>query len=371
MTATRDRQYDREAEEGSVPWDERPVVGDRRGLPWWAAVLLAFGLAIAGAVINLQVQDELGLLFQGCYFVGAVTAVGAVRRRNLFGPMVQPPLILGITVPAVVLFASGQPSGSDTLAKVLAISTPLINGFPTMAVTTGATLLIGLFRIYRERDPYAPVKARSGKRKEGATRSTDKAGAGERDAPDRKGRPPRDKAGQAKPPRDKAARDRPATGKPPQRGQGERKPPEGRPPEGRPAEGRPAAPRKQGPPQRGNPPNRAGGPQPGGNPKPGGGQQSGGSPKPGGGAGRAGGPSGGRGPRNPADPGAPGPRQPRQPGGDGPDRRRGGGRPDAPPGGGRPRRTPPRPDDPPQGGPDAPRRGGRPARGRPWDDGQS
>ncbi|WP_216209487.1 DUF6542 domain-containing protein [Amycolatopsis aidingensis] len=351
MTATRDRQDDREADEGPVPWDERPIIGERRGLPWWAAVLLAFGLAVLGAVINLQVQDELGLLFQACYFLGAVGAIAAVRRRNLFGPMVQPPLILGITVPAVVLFASGQPSGSDTLAKVLAISTPLINGFPTMAVTTGVTLLIGLFRIYRERDPHAPVKARSAsKRKETAARSTDKAGAERKGAADRQGQPSRDKPSREAVGREKAARERPAKGKPPQRG--ERKPP----PEGRPTEGRPAEPRRQGQPQRGNPPNRGGGQKPGAAP------------------GRTGGPSGGREPRGPADPGAPDPRQPRkprQPRGDGPDRRRGG-RPDAPPGGGgRPRRNPPRPENPPQGGPDAPRRGGRPARGRPWDEDQS
>lgn len=136
-----------------MSWDRRPIFGSSEGLPWWAAILLGFGMAILGAVIDFQLQDTLGRLFQGCYFVGSVAAVAWVQRRHLFGPMVQPPLILAITVPGVVLLASGIRAGADTLTRVFAVSTPLINGFPTMAITTVATLAIGIFRIYRERDP--------------------------------------------------------------------------------------------------------------------------------------------------------------------------------------------------------------------------
>ncbi|AXB45091.1 DUF6542 domain-containing protein [Amycolatopsis albispora] len=157
MTAIRDRQSDPDADDLSVPWDELPVVGTRRGLPWWGAVLLGFGLAAVGAVASLQITDNLELIFQGAYFVGAVGAVAAVQRRSLFGPMVQPPLILAVTVPAALLF-SGTPAGGDTFSTALAIATPLINGFPTMAITTGAALALGFFRIYRERDPDPPMK---------------------------------------------------------------------------------------------------------------------------------------------------------------------------------------------------------------------
>lgn len=157
MTATRDRRSDPE-QASQVPWDERPIVTDRRGLPWWAAVLFAFGLTALAAVVDMQLQDKLGLLFKGCYFVGSVVGICAVQRKSLFGPMVQPPLILGITVPVVVLFASGLPESSDTLATALAIGTPLINGFPTMAITTAVTVLIGVARFYRERDPDRPIK---------------------------------------------------------------------------------------------------------------------------------------------------------------------------------------------------------------------
>ncbi|PXY21186.1 DUF6542 domain-containing protein [Prauserella muralis] len=180
MTAIRDRQSDPDAadDDAPIPWDERSIVGARRGLPWWGSVLLALGTAVLGAVVDLQVSDALGGLFQGFFLAGSVVAVGAVQRRNLFGPMVQPPLIQAATVPTMVLVASGLPSSSDTLAKVLAISTPLINGFPMMAITTALTVAIGIYRMFRERDPDAPQKVREkGRRADDRDRSDDGARA--------------------------------------------------------------------------------------------------------------------------------------------------------------------------------------------------
>lgn len=153
VTALRDRESELADEPQPVRWDERPIAGAGRGLPWWGAILLGFGLAVLSAVIDLQFQDKLGRLFQGGYFIGAVAAVAWVQRRYLFGPMVQPPLILAVTVPGVVLLSSGSEGESDLLQMVLDVSTPLINGFPTMAITTVVTLGIGVVRMYRERDP--------------------------------------------------------------------------------------------------------------------------------------------------------------------------------------------------------------------------
>ncbi|KDN18487.1 DUF6542 domain-containing protein [Amycolatopsis rifamycinica] len=159
MTAIRDRQSDPDADDVPVAWDERPVVGSRRGLPWWAAVLIGLGLAIVGALLGKPSQGNLPLVFTVCYIAGAVIAVCAVKRRGLFGPMVMPPLVLAVTVPGVLLLTSGS-QGDDMLSKALNIGTPLINGFPVMAITTGITLLIGFVRIIRERDPDAPKKAK-------------------------------------------------------------------------------------------------------------------------------------------------------------------------------------------------------------------
>lgn len=164
MTAIRDRQSDPDADDVPVPWDERPVVGSRRGLPWWAAVLVGLGLAVVGALIGKPSQNSIPVIFTACYIAGAVIAVCAVRRRGIFGPMVMPPLVLAVTVPGVILLTSGS-EGDDMLSKVLSIGTPLINGFPIMAITTGITLLIGIVRIFRERDPDAPKKGKPERRK--------------------------------------------------------------------------------------------------------------------------------------------------------------------------------------------------------------
>ncbi|WP_158888667.1 DUF6542 domain-containing protein [Amycolatopsis anabasis] len=199
MTAIRDRQSDPEADDVTVPWDLRPIAGARPGLPWWGAVLLGFGLSVVAAFGDMQLQNTLTLLFQACYFLGAVGAICAVQRRSLFGPMVQPPLILAITVPGVILFASGLPASSDTLQKALAVGTPLINGFPTMAVTTGVVLAVGFFRIYRERDPNAPVKVPASRRPASQSRPADKPAGRGAPAAARGGRPSERRAPQRRP----------------------------------------------------------------------------------------------------------------------------------------------------------------------------
>lgn len=134
-------------------WDTSAAVRSVRGVPWWAAVLLALALTGIGVFVDLQRINHLGIIFKGAYFIGCVLAVLWVQRRGLFGPMVQPPLILALAVPGVVLAGSGTGAGSGLTAKALAVGTPLINGFPTMAITTALTVLIGLVRVARERAP--------------------------------------------------------------------------------------------------------------------------------------------------------------------------------------------------------------------------
>ncbi|HEY0640788.1 MAG TPA: DUF6542 domain-containing protein, partial [Pseudonocardiaceae bacterium] len=133
-------------------WETQAAVGSVRGIPWWAAVLLALALTGIGVFVDLERINRLGIIFQGAYFVGCVLAVLWVQRRGLFGPMVQPPLILAVAVPGVVMVAGGS-SGDGLTAKALAVGTPLINGFPTMAITTGLTVAIGVARMLLQKAP--------------------------------------------------------------------------------------------------------------------------------------------------------------------------------------------------------------------------
>jgi hypothetical protein len=146
-------------------WETASALASVRGIPWWAAVLLAFAFTGIGVFVDLERINRLGLIFQVCYFLGCVLAVLWVQRRGLFGPMVQPPLILALAVPGVVFAGSGAGTGGGLTAKALAVGTPLINGFPTMAITTGLTVLIGVIRIARQRPPApARVQARTAAR---------------------------------------------------------------------------------------------------------------------------------------------------------------------------------------------------------------
>jgi hypothetical protein len=148
VTGTRSR---RTARRGS--WDEHALLPDRPGLPWWAAVLSALALAAVGVFADMERLNRLGIVFQACYFLGCLLAVVVVQRKGLFAPMVQPPLILAVAVPGVVLAAGSPPRGGGMIATALTVGTPLINGFPTMAITTGFTLAIGIFRLLMQRRP--------------------------------------------------------------------------------------------------------------------------------------------------------------------------------------------------------------------------
>jgi hypothetical protein len=92
-------------------------------------------------------SKELSAVFAGCYVLGCLGAVLAVRQAALFTAVIQPPLILFGAVPAAYfLFTSGQNNGLKDLA--INCGYPLIERFPLMFFTSAAVLLIGMFRWY-------------------------------------------------------------------------------------------------------------------------------------------------------------------------------------------------------------------------------
>lgn len=213
MTATRDRRSDPEID-AEPAWDDRPIIGQFRGLPWWTAVLLAFGLTAIAAFVDMQRQDSLGRIYQGAFIVGCVGAICLVRRRSLFGPMVQPPLIFAITaVGAVALLSDKRPEGLTKL--LLSVALPLTSNFPTMGITTGVVVLIGLFRWWRERDPDPEMRPNTPRQRAADIDLDDEPGQGlagrgqERQGKDRAAVPPRrgrPEMEELPPPDDRAAR---------------------------------------------------------------------------------------------------------------------------------------------------------------------
>lgn len=156
MTVTRERLSELDDDEDysdDVAWNDRALFGNFKGLPWWAAVAIAFVLAIIGTFIDVSSTKTVGWIFTVLFFVGCVGAIVFVERRSMFGPVVQPPLILAIVVPLVVIVTEGMPATGGLSSLALTLGKPLINGFPTMAVTTIFTVLIGLARVFRQKDP--------------------------------------------------------------------------------------------------------------------------------------------------------------------------------------------------------------------------
>ncbi len=136
-----------------VPLADRAVVASKRGLPWWGAVLVAFAMTGVGIAIDLTFGNTLTAIFLAFYVAGCLAAVLAVAHRGLFAAMVQPPLILALTVPLVVR-ALGTSTKGGMKDEVITLALPLVNGFPTMALTTLATVGLGVARIVIQRRAY-------------------------------------------------------------------------------------------------------------------------------------------------------------------------------------------------------------------------
>ena len=146
VTATREKERAPHPDSGAPHWSEHSAFGTR-GVPLWAAVLVAGVPTAVGTLLDLLIWSKPDLLFKSCFFIGAVLAVTLVQRRNVFGPMVQAPLVLAVVMPVIVLIA-GTGGGSGLTGKILGIVNPLISSFPIMAATAGVTLGIGLVRIF-------------------------------------------------------------------------------------------------------------------------------------------------------------------------------------------------------------------------------
>jgi hypothetical protein len=135
-----------------APSSTSPEVGEAstfpglRGMRWWAVLLLALVLTAGGVAADVLRAGSLGVVFLAAYPAGCVLATVLVQRRDLFVPMVQPPLLLAVSVPVAVAATGSLPASGGLVSTALAVGAPLINGFPAMAITTVVCVVIGVVR---------------------------------------------------------------------------------------------------------------------------------------------------------------------------------------------------------------------------------
>lgn len=141
---------------GYWPMAERSLIVTVLGVPPLVGVGLAAVLTAIGVTVDLLRAGTLGVVFTVCFVVGCVLAVVWVRRSGVFWPMVAPPLLLAVAVPAVVLIAGSPKPGAGVAERLLVIGAPLVNSFPTMAWTTAAVVAIGVFRVVTQREQVSP-----------------------------------------------------------------------------------------------------------------------------------------------------------------------------------------------------------------------
>ncbi|WP_433801826.1 DUF6542 domain-containing protein [Actinomycetospora sp. CA-084318] len=131
-----------------------------RGLRWWGVLLLALVLTAGGVAVDVLREGTLGVVFLAAYPGGCVLAAVLAQRRDIFVPMVQPPLLLAVSVPVAIAATGTLPASGGMVSTALAVGAPLINGFPAMAVTTVVCVLIGLVRMRVQRWRPADAAAR-------------------------------------------------------------------------------------------------------------------------------------------------------------------------------------------------------------------
>ncbi|MFS0901307.1 DUF6542 domain-containing protein, partial [Mycolicibacterium litorale] len=164
----------------AVPADQRSVHPLFPGLPWWGAVVLAFTTTAVGFAFDAgSGSRELGGVFAACYVIGCLLAVLVVRQAGIFTAVIQPPLLLFVTVPgAYFLFHGSEIHGVKDLA--INCGYPLIERFPLMFFTSAAILLIGMGRWYlgmsSRRTTATPTTAKRATTSARKTKAADTAG---------------------------------------------------------------------------------------------------------------------------------------------------------------------------------------------------
>jgi hypothetical protein len=136
--SARDREHD--ASRGRTQPPERG--GRMRGI---VAVIGIFLITLAGAAVDSFLGIGLGAITLGALVGSTVIGTLAVRRSDLASVVVAPPLVFVAVAGLNIALAPSAVLNTATVATLL------IRGFPTMAIATGAAIVLALFRLVARR----------------------------------------------------------------------------------------------------------------------------------------------------------------------------------------------------------------------------
>ena len=127
-----------------------PARVPRHTLTGPAAVVLALGVCLVGALVDELTGRGLGLLFDVCFVVGCVLGALRVRRSGLRTIAVAPPLLYAfVTGLTSTLRGSSAPRGLET--RVMDLVTEIVFGAPALVAGTLLTLGVVLLRVAQRR----------------------------------------------------------------------------------------------------------------------------------------------------------------------------------------------------------------------------
>ncbi len=116
----------------------------RPGVVWWVAVLIAVVPTLLGFVLDLSLNNAIGVFAWVLTLLGVALAAVAVRRHALFTVMVQPPLVVAVSLVLgyVIATLTGGINGG-----VLNLGLKLVGTFPLMLTATVVAVVLGVVRL--------------------------------------------------------------------------------------------------------------------------------------------------------------------------------------------------------------------------------
>jgi hypothetical protein len=124
---------------------------DRResGLPGWLAVLLLIAIAGVGGLIDSLSGSGIRGVFNWSLVLASLVAILLVRRSQMFGVVIAPPLVYFVASAGLLYVRTG---GLHNRGKLIDAATNwIVYGFPAIAGATAVVLVVAGIRLIARR----------------------------------------------------------------------------------------------------------------------------------------------------------------------------------------------------------------------------